>query len=364
MTRSALAPKAFKTAFTAPLIATLALPCPTPARADTLPPLLVQSGPLSFAPLAKKVVPAVVNIAITQNDSSGAAKVPPQIKGTPLEKRFRDRMRRRQEEVLGAGSGIIVDPSGIIVTNYHVVGEADVVTVSLFNGQEYPAKLLGVDQLTDIAVIKVDAPKPLPFATWGDSKQVEVGDWVLVGGNPFGFGSSVTAGIVSARGRDIGSGDLDDFLQFDAPINPGNSGGPAFNMRGQIVAINTAIVSPAGGSVGIGFGIPSEIVSPVVDELRLHGHVDHGWLGVLLDDGDNSVSIVSIDRNGPAMKAGLRKDDTVLAVDNTPVDSARALLRDVAAARPDTVMTLTIQRHATRQDVKVTVGSRPKDTTD
>lgn len=334
---------------------------PAPSVTGPPPPLLVESRPMTFAPLVKRVVPAVVNIAITQNSSANAGHVPAQLRGTPFEKRYRDRMRQRQEEVLGAGSGFIIDPSGIIVTNNHVVGDADIVTVSLYNGQELPARLLGVDELTDIAVIKVDSPKPLPFVTWGDSRSVEVGDWILVAGNPFGFGSSVTAGIVSARGRDIEAGDLDDFLQLDAPINPGNSGGPAFNMRGQVVAINTAIVSPTGGSVGVGFSIPSEYVAPIVEELRRHGHIDHGWLGVVLDDGDNAVTIVGLDDGGPAMKSGLKRSDVVLSVNGTAVDSARALLRDVAAARPGATLTLNISRHGQKRDVPVKVGSRPAD---
>lgn len=337
---------------------------PVPNGAPALPPVLVSSGPLTFSPLVKHVIPAVVNIAITQSSNDGQNRVPPQIKGTPLEKRYREKMRRHQEEVLGAGSGFIVDPSGIIVTNAHVVGDADNVTVSLSNGQELPAKLVGVDSLTDVAVIKVDTPRPLPYVAWGDSRQVDVGDWILVAGNPFGFGSSVTAGIVSARGRDLGAGSLDDFLQLDAPINPGNSGGPAFNMRGQVVAVNAAIVSPTGGSVGIGFGIPSEIVEPIVDELRRTGHVDHGWLGVTLDDGDGSVQIVDVDHNGPAMKAGLVRGDKVTAAAGQNVDSARALLRTIAAAKPDIILSFTVLRKGKTLLIPVKVGKRPPDADD
>ena len=158
---------------------------------------------------------------------------------------------------MGAGSGFIIDPSGVIVTNNHVVDHADKIVVSLTDGRQLPANVLGSDELTDVAVIKVDAPDPLPSVTWGDSRQVEVGDWILAAGNPFGLGGSVTAGIVSAEGRDLGSGPFDNFLQLDAPINPGNSGGPVFNMDGQVIGVTTAIVSPTGGSVGIGFAIPS-----------------------------------------------------------------------------------------------------------
>ncbi len=318
------------------LLAGLALLAAVPAFAADLPAPLVTSGPLTFAPLAKRVVPAVVNIAVTESVASDQdVNVPPALRGTPFEKQFRDRLRARREVVLGAGSGFLVDPSGVIVTNNHVVGSADKIVVSLASGKQLPAHVLGSDELTDIAVIKVDSTSPLPFVTWGDSRTVEVGDWVLAAGNPFGLGSSITAGIVSARGRDIGAGPFDDFLQLDAPINPGNSGGPSFNMAGQVVALNTAIVSPTGGSVGIGFGIPSEIVAPIVDQLRSKGHIDRGWLGVTVRDGsDGGVVIASVDRSGPAAKAGLKPGDAVTSVDGDQVGSARGLLQAVARAAP------------------------------
>ena len=337
---------------------------PVPPAAPALPPILVQSGPLSFSPLVRNVIPAVVNIAITQNSPDGHDHMPPQIKGTPLEKRYHDRMKRKQEEMVGAGSGFIVDASGIIVTNRHVVGGADKVVVSLSNGHEMPARLLGADPLTDIAVIKVDSPDPLPYVAWGDSRQTEIGDWILVAGNPFGFGSSVTAGIVSAVGRDLGIGSLDDFIQLDAPINPGNSGGPAFNMRGQVVAVNAAIVTPAGGSVGIGFGIPSEIVAPIVAEIEATGHAEHGWLGITLDDGEPQVGIDSVDTCGPGQKGGLRRGDIVKQVDGVPVGSARMLLRSIAAARPDTILTFTVLRNKLIQTLPVHVGHRPPESDD
>ena len=339
-------------------------PAVVPAPAPALPPLLVKYGPLSFAPLVRQVIPAVVNIAITQNSPDGHDHTPPQIRGTPLEKRYRDRMKRQQEEMVGAGSGFIVDPSGIIVTNRHVVGGADKVVVSLSNGHEMPARLLGADPLTDIAVIKVESPEPLPHVTWGDSQQTDIGDWILVAGNPFGFGSSVTAGIVSAVGRDLGIGSLDDFIQLDAPINPGNSGGPAFNMRGQVVAVNAAIVTPAGGSVGIGFGIPSEIVAPIVAEIEATGHAEHGWLGITLDDGDTAIGIAGVDNGGPAQKGGLRRGDIVTQVDNVPVTSARMLLRSIAAARPGVVLSFRIRRGKQSLTLPIHIGPRPQDADD
>ena len=326
---------------------------------------LVSSGPLSFAPLARRVVPAVVNIAVTEDVARDAdtSEVPQALRGTPFERQFREKMRARREQVLGAGSGFIIDPSGVIVTNNHVVGNADKIVVSLADGTQLPAKVLGSDELTDIAVIKVEPRTPLTAVTWGDSRVISVGDWILAAGNPFGLGSSITAGIVSARGRDIGAGPFDDFLQLDAPINPGNSGGPSFNMSGQVVALNTAIVSPTGGSVGIGFGIPSEIVAPIVEQLRSKGHIDRGWLGVTVRDGtdpESGVLIASLDKVGPATHAGLHAGDQVTAVDGTHVDSARGLIRAIARAAPGSSISLAVLRHGKPADVPVTVGRRPE----
>ena len=337
----------------------------------TLPtvPSLVRMGPVSFAPLVRKVVPTVVNIAVTQDvedDQPSHVKVPQALRGTPLERQFKDRMRRRREQMLGAGSGFVIDPSGVIVTNDHVVSGAEKIVVSFADGSELPARLVGTDTLTDIAVIKVASPHKLAYVTWGDSRTLEVGDWILAAGNPFGLGSSVTAGIVSARSRDIGAGPFDDFLQLDAPINPGNSGGPSFNMSGRVVALNTAIVSPTGGSVGIGFGIPSEIAAPIVAELRAKGHIDRGWLGVTLEDRPETgpsagptLAIVSIDRTGPAMRAGLRPGDEIDGINGDKIDSARGLIRAVAAAPPGSAVRLSVTRQGKSIEVPVVVGRRP-----
>jgi serine protease Do len=251
----------------------------------------------------------------------------------------------------GAGSGFIIDPAGIIVTNDHVVGTASRILVSLADGTELPARLLGVDELTDIAVIKVDTPEKLPAATCG---------------NPFGLGGSVSAGIVSARGRDIGAGPFDDFLQLDAPINPGNSGGPSFHLDGQVVGLNTAIVSPTGGSVGVGFAIPSTLARTIVDELVAKGHIDRGWLGVTVQDitGPEKhavVDVASVDKGGPASAAGIRGGDQVLAIDGKPVENARTLIRSVAAAPPGSALHLSLHRHNHDLDISVTVGKRPAD---
>ncbi|HET8997114.1 MAG TPA: trypsin-like peptidase domain-containing protein, partial [Acetobacteraceae bacterium] len=214
---------------------------------------IARDMPTSFAPLVKRVLPAVVNIAVTETVTGDdvASKLPPELRDTPLGREFRRKYGKQREQMMGAGSGFVIDPKGIIVTNNHVVGHAEKIVVSLADGRQLPARVIGTDELTDLAVIKVDAAG-LPHVTWGDSGKVEVGDWVLVAGNPFGLGGSVTAGIVSAEGRDLGSSPFDSFLQLDAPINPGNSGGPIFNMDGDVIGVSTAIVSPSGGSVGIG----------------------------------------------------------------------------------------------------------------
>ncbi len=325
---------------------------------------LVQTGPLTFAPLVRRVVPAVVNIAVRMSvaDPQAPGGLPPELKGTPFEKTFRDRLKGKREQMIGAGSGFVLDPTGIIVTNNHVVGEADKILVSFTDGSELPAHVIGSDELTDIAVIKVDADHKLPAVPWGDSRSVQVGDWIMAAGNPFGLGGSVTAGIVSARGRDIGAGPFDDFFQLDAPINPGNSGGPTFNMSGQVVALNTAIVSPTGGSVGIGFAIPSEIAQRIVDELLAKGHVDRGWLGVDLDTTAHKhagAAIAAVNRGGPAARAGLRPGDLVTAINGERVESTRELIRDVSAVNPGGTARLHVKRGAASLDVSVVVGRRP-----
>ena len=338
-------------------VALMAAGCTAPAS-QAQAPFHAGGAPSSFAPLVKQVVPAVVNIQVIEGGGPEVA-IPPELRGTPAERMLRERLRRRA--VLGAGSGFIIDPSGIIVTNTHVVGHANRITVALSDGRELPAKVIGHDELTDIAVIRVDSPTPLPAVQWGDSRTVEVGDWILAAGNPFGVGISVTAGIVSARGRDIGAGPFDDFLQIDAPINPGNSGGPTFNMQGQVIAVNTAIVSPTGGSVGIGFAVPSEIAMHVVDDLRTKGRIERGWLGVSVQDagGHSGVAIANIERSGPAARAGLRPGDVVTAVNGQKVDTTQSLIRAVAAITPGGSARLTVRRGNSTVEVPVTVGRRP-----
>ncbi len=316
-------------------------------------------APASFAPLAKRVVPAVVNISVIEG-AQAAIPIPPELRGTPAERVLRDRLRR--QSVRGAGAGFIIDPSGVIVTNSHVVGHASRITVTLSDGQELPGQVLGVDELTDLAVIRVASQTRLPFVPWGDSRTVEVGDWILAAGNPFGVGTSVTAGIVSARGRDIGAGPFDDFIQIDAPINPGNSGGPTFNMQGQVIAVNTAIVSPTGGSVGIGFAVPSEMAMRVVDDLRQKGRIDRGWLGVSVREGGaraDGVQIAGVDRTSPAFRAGLRAGDVIIAVNGDKVATSTGLVRTIAGIPPGGTANLSVRRGGQAMDVPVNVGRRP-----
>lgn len=318
--------------------------------------------PGSFAPLVKQVLPTVVNIAVSETVSSNDAlnQLPPELRDTPLGRALRNRLHERSEQVMGTASGFVVDPSGIIVTNNHVVNHASKIMVSLADGQRVQARVLGADDLTDVAVIKIPAPTPLPHVTWGDSRKVSVGDWVLAAGNPFGLGGSVTAGIVSAEGRDLGNGPFDNFLQLDAPINPGNSGGPIFDLDGEVIGVSTAIVSPSGGSVGIGFAIPSEAVRPIVADLLAHGSVARGWLGVAVGDLPSGGAVVKgVERTGPAMRAGLRTGDIVLAVGSEHIETARGLIRAIAGKVPGDTVHLSVRREGRQLDMLVTIGRRP-----
>ncbi len=333
------------------------------------PEAVARATPESFSPLVKRVLPSVVNIAVTETVSGKdlMSEVPPELRDTPLGREFRRKFGDKRTQTSSAGSGFIIDPSGIIVTNRHVIEHADQIQVGLTDGTELPAKMIGSDELTDVAVIQVSAPHPLPAVVWGDSRVVEVGDWILAAGNPFGLGGSVTAGIVSAMGRDLGAGPFDNFLQLDAPINPGNSGGATFNMDGQVIGMTTAIVSPSGGSVGIGFAIPSELIRPIVAELRAKGHVDRGWLGVALHDSEapaNGAVIAALERNSPAVRAGLHPGDVVVGINGEPIDTSRALIRAVAAAPPGQSVRLRIRRQAHELDIPVTVGLRPDNLTE
>ncbi|MBM3523680.1 MAG: Do family serine endopeptidase [Alphaproteobacteria bacterium] len=335
-----------------------------------------RGGPDSFAPLAKQVSPAVVNIAVVREVPGKPEATPsPFPPGSPWDQFMRRSMPRDDDaprRMTGLGSGFVIDPGGYVVTNNHVVGRASEIAVTFSDGRQLKARLVGRDDKTDLALIKVESPTPLPAVPWGDSDRIEVGDWVLAVGNPFGLGGSVTAGIVSARGRDIQAGPYDDFLQLDAPINQGNSGGPSFNMAGEVIGVNTAIYSPNGGSVGIGFAIPSAVAKPVIEQLRRQGRIERGWIGVsvqpltaeiafglgLATDQEGAL-IAQLDPNGPAAKAGLRQGDVIIAVDGKPIAQLRDLPRLIAGYMPGTRVAIELRRRSNPMTLPVTIGTTP-----
>ncbi|MBM3490140.1 MAG: DegQ family serine endoprotease [Alphaproteobacteria bacterium] len=323
-------------------------------------PAFARAAPESFADLAAKLSPAVVNISTTQKVQGAAGgrfdfQFPP---GSPLEEFFKDFLERNRpgqqppsqgqrpqprRQITSLGSGFIVDgKGGLVVTNNHVISEADEITVTTQDGQKFEAKLAGRDAKTDLALLRIKVDKELPAVKFGSSDGLRVGDWVLAIGNPFGLGGTVTAGIVSARGRDINSGPYDDFIQTDAAINRGNSGGPLFNMAGEVIGVNTAIYSPTGSSVGIGFAIPSSIAKSVVEQLNAFGRTKRGWLGVRIQTVTDEIAeglslqpargalVAGISEKGPAEVAGLEQGDVILRFDGKEVGEMRALPRAVA----------------------------------
>jgi serine protease Do len=361
---------------------------PTPA----VPPVAGLLPQQSFAPLVKRVLPAVVNISVTEKANANAAsdQLPEQFRGTPFDeflRRFFDehgggRLAPRPfsggpgEEGglkrIALGSGFIIDPSGLIVTNNHVVGEAAKVEIILQDDTRYPAKIIGRDPHTDLAVLQIKADKPLPYVTFGDSSAAQIGDWVVAVGNPFGLGGSVTTGIISARGRDIHSGQFDDFLQIDAPINRGNSGGPTFNLNGEVIGINTAIYSPNGGSVGIGFAVPSNVAKTVVAQLEAHGKVSRGWLGVQIQEvtpaiaaslglhGEHGALVAVVTPGSPGAQAGLKQGDVILSFNGGEVKQLRDLPRLVAAMAPGSTASLTVWRNGQSSELHTTLGEAPE----
>jgi serine protease Do len=302
-------------------------------------------GPTSLAPLVRAVAPVVVGISVSEGR---VAPIQPGGTLAPISE--------------AAGSGFIVAPDGMIVTNNHVISGANKITVTLNDGRQFSAKFIGSDDLTDIAIIKIASPTPLAAAVWGDSARMQVGDWILAAGNPFALGNSFTAGIVSAEGRDIGDGPFDHFLQLDAPINPGNSGGPAFDMAGEVIGINTAIVSPSGGSVGIGFAIPSNTARLIVSDLIAHGAIARGWLGVTVADAaeaDGGAQVTGVEPDGPADEAGLSVADVVLDVNGAPVSGSASLIRAIASVTPGIKVVLTVRRGSHIIEIPVVVDRRP-----
>lgn len=312
-------------------------------------------APQSFSGIAKQLLPAVVSISTTQTIDQGSAPPGPGggpgLEGGPglggrgqLDEFFGEFFggNAPAQPVNALGSGFIIDPTGFVVTNNHVVAEAQDVVVKLADGRSLKAKVVGTDPATDLALLKVEAGGKLPHVRWGASEKAEIGDWVVAVGNSFGLSSTLTAGILSGRARDIQSGPYDDFLQTDAAINSGNSGGPLFDMNGTVIGVNTAILSPTGGNIGIGFAIPSSTAKPIVEQLRKSGVVRRGWLGVQIQPVTEQVAsalglkesrgalVADVVPNGPAAKAGLRPGDVILSFDDAPVTQARDLPRIVA----------------------------------
>ncbi|MFT2211427.1 Do family serine endopeptidase [Rhizobium giardinii] len=274
------------------------------------------------------------------------------------------------------GSGFFISEDGYLVTNNHVVSDGSAFTVILNDGSELNAKLVGKDSRTDLAVLKVDDKRKFTFVTWADDSKVRVGDWVVAVGNPFGLGGTVTSGIISARGRDIGSGPYDDYLQVDAAVNRGNSGGPTFNLNGEVVGINTAIFSPSGGNVGIAFAIPASVAKDVVADLIKDGEVSRGWLGVQIQPVDKDVAeslglaeasgalVVEPQAGSPGEKAGIKKGDVITAVNGDTIKGPRELARKIAMMRPGTSVDVALWRDGKAESVKLEIGALPADTKD
>ena len=309
-------------------------------------PAAARSAPDSFADLAEKLLPSVVNISSTQIQRQDRGPQAPNFpEGSPFGDQFREFFNRNQgapRRATSLGSGFIISEDGLVVTNNHVIEGADEITVTLSDDTQHTAELLGRDPKTDLALLRIDAGAPLPAVKWGDSTAARVGDWVVAIGNPFGLGGTVTAGIISARQRDINQGPYDSFIQTDASINRGNSGGPMFNMNGDVIGVNTAIFSPTGGSVGVGFSVPSSIAERVIAQLQQFGQTRRGWLGVRIQtvtdeiaesiglDSARGALVSSVTEGGPAEASGIEAGDVILKFDGRAVDSMRELPRIVA----------------------------------
>jgi serine protease Do len=339
-------------------------------------------APEGFADLAAKLLPAVVYISTTQTVKREQMPDMPQFPpGSPFDEFFKDFMERQKNQdntphkVTALGSGFIIDPSGLIVTNNHVIDDAEQVTVTLHDETVLQAKIVGRDTKTDLALLKVESPgkTPFPFVNFGDSDTARIGDWVIAIGNPFGLGGTVTAGIVSARARDINAGPYDDFIQTDAAINKGNSGGPLFNLRGEVIGINTAIFSPSGGSIGIGFSIPSNEAKPVLADLQKFGKTKRGWLGVRIQQVTPDIAdsfglkdakgalVGGVMTKGPAEKAGIKTGDVILKFDGKDVEDSRHLPRMVAATDIDKTVDVEVWRDGKVVTVKAVVGQLPEE---
>jgi serine protease Do len=338
-------------------------------------PVFARGAPESFADLAEKVTPAVVNISATQvvEDKKLAAPKPPP--GSQLDDMFEEFLKRHRQNgenharrSSSLGSGFVIDPSGVIVTNNHVIDGANEVEVIFTDGTKLKAEIVGKDSKVDIAVLRVKPAKPLAAVKFGDSDKMRVGDWVIAVGNPFALGGTVTAGIVSATRRNIESGPYDNYIQTDAAINKGNSGGPLFNLDGEVIGVNTAILSPSGGSVGIGFATPAGTVGPVIEQLLKFGETRRGWLGVRIQDVDESIAeslglgkargalVSGVDEKGPSAGAGFKPGDVIVTFDGKPVANAHELPKIVATSPVGKPVDVVVVRDGKEMTKKVTLG--------
>jgi serine protease Do len=355
----------------------------TPARAQVSATVRNIQQPVGFADIVERVKPSVISVrvkAIEKPTADNNSEDSPFQPGSPMERFFRRfggpdgapgfRGPRGRGLISGQGSGFFISADGYAVTNNHVVDGAESVEVATDDGKTYSAKVIGTDPRTDVALIKVDGRSDFPFAKLSDG-QPRIGDWVLAVGNPFGLGGTVTAGIVSARGRDIGSGPYDDFIQIDAPVNKGNSGGPAFDTQGEVVGVNTAIFSPSGGSVGIAFSIPASTVKSVVAQLKDKGTVSRGWIGIQIQPVTADIAeslglkkaegalVAEPQANSPATKAGIVSGDVITAVNGTPVRDARELSRTIGTMPPGSNIKLNVVQKGQEKTVDLTLGELP-----
>jgi serine protease Do len=361
-----------------------------PAPTNAAPP----GAPLSFAPIVQKVAPAVVSIeivghatarevALNQGGDDSQGQAMPFFFGAPFQQFFGGGFPPGRGEPDGqplpkihaAGSGFFISGDGYILTNNHVVEDADKITVHMNDGKTYAARLVGRDPATDLAVVKVMGG-PFPFVSFENAAKPRVGDWVVAVGNPFGLAGTATAGIVSALGREnVADSPLLDYMQIDAPINRGNSGGPTFDTQGRVVGVNTAIFTPSGGSVGIGFDIPASVASSISRELIAHGHVSHGYLGATVQEispdlaqslgmtGKDGAIIDAVTPGGPAQKAGLRNGDVLVAINGAPVHSPHDITRIVAFSEPGARLMLSVRRGGGAETLQATAGVRPNEET-
>ncbi len=339
-------------------------------------PAFAQARPTNLADLAEQVDDAVVNISATQTiEEKGGSAIPDLPKGTPFDEMFEEFFKNhggvphpRAQKAQSLGSGFVIDPSGIVITNNHVIGDANDILVIFTDGRKLKAKVIGKDSKVDVAVLKVESDKPLKSVKFGDSDKARVGDGVMAVGNPFGLGETVTAGIISARNRNIDSGPYDDFLQTDASINKGNSGGPLFNMQGEVIGINTAILSPSGGSIGIGFATPSDTVQPVIAQLEQFHETRRGWLGVRIQPVDDTIAeslglgtargalIAGVEDKGPAKPAGLKAGDVIVKFDGKDIKESRDLPRIVASTPVGKTVDVVVVRNGQEVTKSVTLG--------